>query len=114
MEARMADAWSWLVADYDEALAGWNKTSAAASALGDKDCGSEQEREHLDAAAALDACEDRLLNASPPHLSAVALQLKLLAERFHFADLEGPPMAGEDAIPGGVLRRIYEAVRSAS
>lgn len=112
--ATTPESWSRLVEEYDEALARWAQTGGVADALPvGQAFGSEEERRHEEAVEVLDACEDRLLEASPPDLAAVALQLKLFAERFHCADLDGPPMPGEDAIAGSVLRRIHQAVLTA-
>ena len=115
MSATTHADWSRLVADYNEALVRWSETGAAALAVPVGQLfESEQERRHDEALRVLDACEDRLLEASPPDLTAVAMQLKLFAERFHCADLDNPPMAGEDAIAGSVLRRIHKALLSAT
>lgn len=110
--AKREKSWPSLVAARDAALKEWELTAAALERLpASAEWDSEEGRAHDRARVALDACEDRLLEAMAPDLAAVALQLELFAQRFHFADLD-EPMGGEDVLQADVLRRIRQAVVS--
>jgi hypothetical protein len=106
--------WSSLVAERDAALKHWELTAAALAKLpAAAEWDSEEGRLHDNARLALDVCEDRLLAAIAPDLQGVALQLELFAQRFHYADLV-EPISAQEVPEAGVLRRIRQAVVSAS
>lgn len=110
--AKRKETWADLVAKRTAALKQWELTAAVLAELpAAAEWDSEEGRLHDKARVALDACEDRLLEAMAPDLAAVTLQLELFAQRFHCADLD-EPMSGEDVLEASVLRRIRQAVVS--
>lgn len=104
-------SWAGLVADYDTAIARSDTAFAAYDALepaGSDD--TEEERRYEAAFASLLAAEDRLLGTVAPHLTGVALQLRIFAERFHSAELSEPETPGEGRPAGAILRRILSGI----
>ena len=106
-----AELWADLVRVYEAAVADSDLAFAAYDRLPPAGSGDTDEERRYDAARAIMIeHEDRLLAVKPPSLGAAAYQLKLFGLRYHFVDMDEPPMAGEDIPAGPILRSIHDTL----